>query len=386
MRRTVSGARPRCGGRQPLLSARKFRYARRSRPAYDAAEVSATARDRARRGLPCETSRVEMRVIAPSGEEARALAAGAREAHRRRQPQAAVALRSRRPSSRAPGFLAWQVATRDRRDVESTSPASVACVVSPDLRRGAGFQGGTFTCEDLTTVFYLDYDGSHTLRGERSRAASTAAAWSRPSCPRTLRVPAPQDLDPRRRSPAAAHRPRGRRHLRQAPTSACAPRRSRAFRPSSRPEMTPSDADGYRTIVRYDGIDYDRGLTGRPVHPSGRWSARASSGALLPGLAKCARLRLIASRTAQRAVDGGAMPEKPPARPWTPTEEKLGSVVVKAMSVALTRGSFAPPVAGGARDSCTARRCLLAHDLGRKSGPAAGKPRSSTCRTASVWC
>src|SRR5689334_10404826 len=52
-------------------------------------------------------------------------------------------------------------------------------------------------------------------------------------------------------------------------------------------------------------------------------------------LAKCARLRLLAG-DGRRAVDGGAMPEKQPARPWTPTEEKFGSVVVKAMSVANT--------------------------------------------------
>jgi hypothetical protein len=37
--------------------------------------------------------------------------------------------------------------------------------ISPDLRREQ-FQGSTFTYEDLTTVFDLDYDGTHTLRGE----------------------------------------------------------------------------------------------------------------------------------------------------------------------------------------------------------------------------
>ncbi|MBY0278813.1 nitroreductase family deazaflavin-dependent oxidoreductase [Candidatus Binatia bacterium] len=61
------------------------------------------------------------------------------------------------------------------------------------------------------------------------------------------------------------------------------------------------------------------------------------------------------------------MSEKAPARPWTPTEEKLGSVVVKAMSVAnkwifrATGGKWGAKFMHGAP-------VLLLTTIGRKSG------------------
>ena len=61
------------------------------------------------------------------------------------------------------------------------------------------------------------------------------------------------------------------------------------------------------------------------------------------------------------------MPEKAAARPWTPTEEKIGSVAVKAMSVAnkwifrATGGKWGAKFMHGAP-------VLLLTSIGRKSG------------------
>ncbi|MBM4247697.1 MAG: nitroreductase family deazaflavin-dependent oxidoreductase [Deltaproteobacteria bacterium] len=61
------------------------------------------------------------------------------------------------------------------------------------------------------------------------------------------------------------------------------------------------------------------------------------------------------------------MPEKTAARPWTPTEEKIGSVVVKAMSVANTWVFRATGGRWGARFMHGAPVLLLTTS-GRKSG------------------
>ncbi len=61
------------------------------------------------------------------------------------------------------------------------------------------------------------------------------------------------------------------------------------------------------------------------------------------------------------------MPEKAPARPWTPTEEKFGSVVVKAMSVANTWIFRATGGRWGAKFMHGAPVLLLT-TTGRKSG------------------
>ena len=63
------------------------------------------------------------------------------------------------------GFLAWQQRPLpDEMWVYFPGQRRVRRI-SPDLRREQ-FQGSTFTYEDLTTVFDLDYEGTHTLRGE----------------------------------------------------------------------------------------------------------------------------------------------------------------------------------------------------------------------------
>jgi len=128
--------------------------------------------------------------------------------------------------------------------------------VSSDLRREQ-FQGSTFTYEDLTTVFYLDYDGHNVLRGEepcgeqRCRVVETELpagrfvytrlrTWIRDGDHLPLKI----DLE----SAGAT------KHLRVLRTETI-----EGIPTIVEAEMT-SDADGYRTVVRYDGVDYDRGL------------------------------------------------------------------------------------------------------------------------------
>ncbi|MEW6272611.1 MAG: outer membrane lipoprotein-sorting protein [Thermodesulfobacteriota bacterium] len=109
-----------------------------------------------------KTSRVTMRIHAPSGEERVRVLRG----YEKKTPGGRKLLwLFESPTEIAgTGFLAWQQRPApDEMWVYFPGQRRVRRV-SPELRREQ-FQGSTFTYEDLTTVFYLDYDGTHTLRG-----------------------------------------------------------------------------------------------------------------------------------------------------------------------------------------------------------------------------
>ena len=109
-----------------------------------------------------KSSSVEMRIRAPSGEErVRSLRGALLEAAQGRK----LLWLFESPTELAgTGFLAWQQRPLpDEMWIYFPGQRRVRRI-SPDLRREQ-FQGSTFTYEDLTTVFYLDYDGTHSLRG-----------------------------------------------------------------------------------------------------------------------------------------------------------------------------------------------------------------------------
>lgn len=134
------------------------------RPLYadqgSAAEVLAAARAVNSR-VDDKTSRVEMRIKGPSGDErVRSL-----QGYEKRTPGGRKVLwLFETPAELAgTGFLAWQQRPDpDEMWVYFPGQRRVR-QISPAMRREQ-FQGSTFTYEDLTTVFYLDYDGRHTLR------------------------------------------------------------------------------------------------------------------------------------------------------------------------------------------------------------------------------
>jgi hypothetical protein len=219
-----------------------------------AAEVLATARA-AQARFADKTSRVEMRVIAPSGDERVRTLQGL---EKRTDGGRKLLWLFESPAELAgTGFLAWQAPPAiDEMWVYFPGQRRVRRV-SPDLRREQ-FQGSTFTYEDLTTVFYLDYDGTHTLRGEeacgehRCRVVETELPAGRFVYRRLTTWIRDDDHLPQRidlESDGAT------KHLRVLRTETI-----EGIPTIVEAEMT-SDADGYRTIVRYDGIDYDRGLT-----------------------------------------------------------------------------------------------------------------------------
>jgi hypothetical protein len=219
----------------------------------DGASVVAAARAR-QAGFADKTSRVEMRVVAPSGEERVRTLRGyeKRSADGRRllwifESPADVA---------GTGFLARQQSPRpDEMWVYFPGQRRVRRI-SPDLAR-EHFQGSTFTYEDLSMAFYLDYDaGSHALVGEEAcgakrcfvvESALPAGRFSYDALRTWIRTddPLPQQIEFRGA--------RGSKRLRvlRAETIAGVPTIVEA-------EM--STPDGYRTIIRYDDVEYDRGL------------------------------------------------------------------------------------------------------------------------------
>jgi hypothetical protein len=231
-----------------------LRLDRKADAADDAAEVLATARA-AQARFADKTSRVEMRVVAPSGEERVRTLQGL---EKRTDGGRKLLWLFESPAELAgTGFLAWQAPpATDEMWVYFPGQRRVRRV-SPDLRREQ-FQGSTFTYEDLTTVFYLDYDGSHTLRGEE--------ACGEQRC-RVVETELPEGRFVYRRLKTwirdGDHLPQRidlegdgvTKHLRVLRTETI-----EGIPTIVEAEMT-SDADGYRTVVRYDGIDYDRGLT-----------------------------------------------------------------------------------------------------------------------------
>ena len=227
-----------------------------------ASEVLAIARA-AQARFADKTSRVEMRVISPSGDERVRTLQGL---EKRTDDGRKLLWLFESPAELAgTGFLAWQ--RRPAPDDGQQHPALDEMWVyfpgqrrvrrvSSDLRREQ-FQGSTFTYEDLTTVFYLDYDGHNVLRGEepcgeqRCRVVETELpagrfvytrlrTWIRDGDHLPLKI----DLE----SAGAT------KHLRVLRTETI-----EGIPTIVEAEMT-SDADGYRTVVRYDGVDYDRGL------------------------------------------------------------------------------------------------------------------------------
>lgn len=218
-----------------------------------AADVLAAARA-AQARFADKTSRVEMRVIAPSGEERVRTLQGF---EKRTDGGRKLLWLFESPAELAgTGFLAWQERpATDEMWVYFPGQRRVRRV-SPDLRREQ-FQGSTFTYEDLTTVFYLDYDGRHVLRGSepcgahRCRVVETELPDGR-FVYRKLRTWIRDDDRLPQRIDLEADGVT--KHLRVLRTDTI-----EGVPTIVEAEMT-SDADGYRTIVRYDGVDYDRGL------------------------------------------------------------------------------------------------------------------------------
>ena len=219
----------------------------------DAAAVLAAARA-AQARFADKTSRVEMRVIAPSGEERVRTLQGL---EKRTDGGRKLLWLFESPAELAgTGFLAWQQRpATDEMWVYFPGQRRVRRV-SPDLRREQ-FQGSTFTYEDLTTVFYLDYDGRHALRGEepcgehRCRVVETELPEGAFVYRRLRTWIRDGDHLPQRIDLEGAG---GAKHLRVLRTETI-----EGVPTIVEAEMT-SDADGYRTVVRYDGVDYDRGL------------------------------------------------------------------------------------------------------------------------------
>lgn len=114
--------------------------------------VNAPARDK--------TSRVALHIVAPGGEErVRTL----RGFEKRTAGGRKLLWLFESPADLAgTAFLAWQQRPEpDEMWLYFPAQRRVRRV-SPELRRER-FQGSTFTYEDLTTVFYLDFDGTHRL-------------------------------------------------------------------------------------------------------------------------------------------------------------------------------------------------------------------------------
>jgi len=109
-----------------------------------------------------KTSTVEMRIRAPDGAERVRVLRG----FEKRTPEGRKLLwLFESPTELAgTGFLAWQhPPAPDDMWIYFPGQRRVRRI-SPELRREQ-FQGSTFTYEDLTTVFHLDYGGTHELRG-----------------------------------------------------------------------------------------------------------------------------------------------------------------------------------------------------------------------------
>jgi hypothetical protein len=195
-----------------------------------------------------------MRVIAPSGEERVRTLQGL---EKRSGGGRKLLWLFESPAELAgTGFLAWQQPpATDEMWVYFPGQRRVRRV-SPDLRREQ-FQGSTFTYEDLTTVFYLDYDGSHALRGDEScgthrcRVVETELPDGRFAYRRLRTWIRDEDHLPERIELAGDG---VTKHLRVLRTEVV-----QGIPTIVEAEMT-SDADGYRTIVRYSDVHYDRGL------------------------------------------------------------------------------------------------------------------------------
>lgn len=219
----------------------------------DADEVLAAARAVNAR-VSDKTSRVEMRITGPSGDERVRTLQG----YEKRTPDGRKLLwLFDSPAELAgTGFLAWQQRPRpDEMWVYFPGQRRVRRI-SPDMRREQ-FQGSSFTYEDLTTVFYLDYEGRHTLRG------AEACADTRCQVVETELVPGEFVYD-RLRTWI-----RDDNHLPQRiELEGGGVKKTMTVRRWAEVEGVPTilevametPGDGYTTVVSFSGVDYDASL------------------------------------------------------------------------------------------------------------------------------
>lgn len=201
-----------------------------------------------------KTSSVEMRIRAPSGEErVRTL----RGFEKRTAAGRKLLWLFESPAELAgTGFLAWQQRPEpDEMWVYFPGQRRVRRI-SPELRREQ-FQGSTFTYEDLTTVFQLDYDGTHTLRavepcGERRCYVVESVLPPEQFVYQRLRTwIRTDDLLPERIELEGGGVSKRMRVLRSGVVEGV---------PTILEAEMETPADGYRTTVAYDRVDYNAGL------------------------------------------------------------------------------------------------------------------------------
>jgi len=141
----------------------------RARATPSADEVIARARA-ATAQMSDKTMRVRMRIVGPSGEERVRTLQGF---EKKDADQRKILWIFESPVELAgTSFLALQHAgSADHLWVYFPEIRRVRQV--PEQLRRERFQGSHFTYEDLTTVFYFDYAGKHTLEGERPCAEAS---------------------------------------------------------------------------------------------------------------------------------------------------------------------------------------------------------------------
>lgn len=201
-----------------------------------------------------KTSRVEMRILEPSGSERVRTLQGFEK--RTATGRKLLWIFDSPAELAGTGFLAWQHRpSPDEMWVYFPGQRRVRRI-SPELRREQ-FQGSTFTYEDLTTVFNLDYDGTHTLRGVEQCGERRCYVIE------TL-LPPGQFVYERLRTwiRTGDHLPQ------QIDLEGGGVRKRMTVRRTADVEGIPTilevematPADGYRTIVVYDRVDYNAGL------------------------------------------------------------------------------------------------------------------------------
>lgn len=229
-------------------------------PAAQAAEALRTGDDvlAAARAVQApvadRTSTVEMRIRAPSGEERVRTLRG----YEKRTPEGRKLLwLFESPTELAgTGFLAWQQRPApDQMWIYFPGQRRVRRI-SPELRREQ-FQGSTFTYEDLTTVFHLDYDGTHALRAveacgtRRCYVVETALAAGQFVYERLRTWIRTEDLLPEKIELEGGGATKRMRVVRTDVVEGV---------PTILEAEMETPADGYRTTVTYGGVDYNSGL------------------------------------------------------------------------------------------------------------------------------
>jgi outer membrane lipoprotein-sorting protein len=125
-------------------------------------EILAAAR-RVSAPVKDKTMRVRMRIVEPDGTERERTLRGY---EKKTELGRRILWVFDTPAELAgTGFLAWQEGGgEDQLWIYFPGQRRVRRI-PPSLRR-ENFQGSAFTFEDLTAIFYLDYEGRHTLEGE----------------------------------------------------------------------------------------------------------------------------------------------------------------------------------------------------------------------------